>query len=1310
MHASSSGDNGMDNSNVFAGRIAIVGMSCRFPGGASCASTYWDFLNSGQSAIRETPPERFDIDAFYSPDPDEPGTTYSRVAGYVDDPFFFDRRFFRTSAAEAMEMDPQQRWMLELTWAALENAGLVPSQLRGTSAGVFMTTGEADYGRRTVWSGDPRGITTYSKLGNLRAMAPGRVAHILGLGGPAIFVDTTCSSSLVAIHLAAQSLREGDCDVAIAGGVNLILGPEETIGVARLKAMSPSGQCRPFDANADGYIRGEGGGVIVMKRLEDALAHGDRIDAVLAGSAVNSDGASNGLTAPNGAAQEAVIRRALARARARPQDVAYIEAHGTGTSLGDPIELSALRNVYARSVARPKPILVGSVKSQVGHLEGAAGMAGIIKAILILRHRHVPAQVNFSTPNPRFRWSDEQLDVARCRAPLDDPRALVGVSGFGITGTNVHLILAPRPTREVAANDADRQRVLTLSGRSAEARQRLAREFRTKLAASPVSLRDVCYTASVRRENFDHRVAFVGTTSADFIQAIDDFLQADASGTWHAGSSPKKPRLAFVFPGQGSWHPGVGAELYNGNWIFRKFADISLAQLGDGAARDVLQAILGENADAVRHHPGQLAHFVVCFSLARTWMELGLQPDLLIGHSLGEHVAAVIGGVMTLADGIKAVEARGRLFDSETPRGAMLAVAASIDELRQQFVFGTNLFVAGVNGRGQTVVSGTEEAVSQVQEAMAAAGKRFSLLKTYDTPGHSPLLRSMRESFRRELERLTFSVPTIPIVSTLTGKLATDAIARVEHWLDLVEEPVMFDDALHAALDGHTAFLEVGPGAALAKLARAAAGGDWQCAVSSLSDGPDGDDETETTGFAHACAHLYSAGHAIAWSKMYGNAPEPAELPTYAFDRERFELSPATRSPVAPALYKDPSRRGTSEAEAFATEATLAAQTAQHLAPAPASQDGTQVLIALREIAASVAPDTADFADDLPLVSQGMDSLALTELRVRLHQKFGKMAPMSMLARGASLIALAGWLGASSHGSRMPDGPGPLSDAPPEVRHDVDESALVVVLREGSGPVIALVHPVGGDVLCYEALAAAWPGDPSIIAVRHPYSDPGREVKYLSIGQLASLYRSAFVRAAGRIPDLLGGWSFGGLVAQEMAVQWEAKDIDAPPLLIVDSPLHGESFVTRLERIVSEFDGEEGSRLAATLLADARFDAMLDNDFFLAEARRRAHPDTFAHLARLHAACAAALARHRVRQVRASIHYALAGRGKTGASNDKVTARLRPLTDGNIIVTVFDDDHNSIVRAPSAGRLARLLNVVASDDAQVRRMTQADVS
>jgi malonyl CoA-acyl carrier protein transacylase/thioesterase domain-containing protein/acyl carrier protein len=905
--------------------------------------------------------------------------------------------------------------------------------------------------------------------------------------------------------------------------------------------------------------------------------------------------------------------------------------------------------------------------------------------MLILRHRQVPAQVNFATPNPRFHWEGAQLEIPRDGMPLGDGNAFVGVSGFGITGTNVHMILAEPDAAPDTAAQVARERVLTLSGRSPQARRRAASAWRAWLADTPAPMRDACHTASVRRDHFDHRVALVGTTKADFVAALDAFLAEDPTGHWHAGEQPRKPRLAFLIPGQGAWQPGIGRNLCEDNVLFRKHADACLGQLDADTAREVLDAIVGRTAEAVRHHPGQLAHFVVCYALARTWMDLGVQPDLLIGHSLGEHVAAVIGGVMSVAEGLKAVEARGRLFDTATPAGAMLAVAASVDELAARFAFGTDLFVAGINGPEQTVVSGTQAAITRVQDAMVAAGKRVSLLKTYGTPGHSPMLRSMREAFRQALEPLTLAAPAIPIVSTLTGALATDAIASVEHWLDLVEQPVRFHEALLAASDGKTIFVEVGPGAALSKLARAAAGGDWQCAVSSLADGPDGDEETESTGFAHACARLYSIGQKIAWRKLYGNAPRPAEAPGYPFERDRFELPFPEHVLAASAQGGTQHRRDIASGEVPLQHASHVAEIGTDIA----SVDVEQLLATLRTIAAAVTPDSVTLADDLSLVSQGLDSLALTELRVRLHQHFGRMPPISMLARGASLSTLARWFGASSGTTPIQE---PVSSDTQKAADAPGDHGLLVTLRNGAGPLVALVHPVGGNVLCYQDLANGWPGDPTIVAIRHPYADQDRPPAYLSIAQLASRYRAALLAAHGTLPDVLGGWSFGGIVAHEMAAQWEAEGRTAPPLVIVDTPLHEGEFATRLRALAGDFVNEDATQVVEAWLADPRFDTMLDRDFYLADVRRRAHPATFAHISRLHAVSAVALARHRPHQVRTRIDYALANRNAGGMSGTQVTQYLRRLTGGSVAVSVFDDDHNSIVREPSARRVAAFLD------------------
>lgn len=1260
--------------------VAIIGMAFQLPGDNDTPSAFWDFVTSAKVAIRETPADRFDIDAWHSADPDRSGTTYSRRAGYVGDPYAFDPEFFRISLAEALEMDPQQRWMLQLCWSALEHAGIVPSSLRGQRVGLFLTAGDVDYARRTVASGDPHRITAWGKLGANRAVGVGRVAFTLGLQGPAIFLDSTCSASLVAVHLAAQSLRCGDCDLAIAGGVNLILGPEETIGFARLQAMSRTDTCRTFDARADGYIRGEGGGVIVLKRMGDATADKDRVEALLIGSAVNNDGASNGLTAPNGAAQEAVIRQALAQAGAAPEDVAYVEAHGTGTPLGDPIELSALRNAYTRDVPRRSPLLLGGLKSQLGHLEGAAGIAGLIKAILVLRHRQAPPQAGFDTPNPRFRWDGAGMEVPRTGRDLPAEGGLVAVSSFGISGTNAHALLAPAPAVR-PTQQPDRMRVLTLSARSPAALGRLAAAYEEPLGPSGPGLRELCYTASVRREHWDRRLTLVGASRAEMAAALREHAAGVPSGRWHAGQAAPKSRLVFLFPGQGGWRPGVGGGLYRDNPIFRSAVDDCLARLAPGVATEVQRAILDRDPARARHDPGQLAHFVVLHSLARTWIRLGLSPDAVIGHSLGEHAAAVVAGVMSLDDGLKAVEARGRLFETLRPHGAMLAVAAGAERLETAFPLGTELFVAAINGPEQTVLSGTAAAVADAERALLDQGVRVSRVATYDTPGHSPLLAPILAPFRDALAPLRLKAPEIELISTVTGRRAGDDIATVDHWVDMVERPVRFRQALDSVARDGAAFLEVGPGKALSNLAKAASG-DWTRAISSLCDGPGGDEDPEPDGLAHACARLYCAGHSPDWQRLYGSPPPPVEAPSYAFDLKHIEL---------PAVGLNP--------RAGLQPVPVVAALGEGVGAAAASATTADMLAAVVDIVRPVVGDAVD--EGAALVTLGLDSLALTAIRGRLQQAFGRAVPLAWFAAGASLRSIATFYsdGAAPGSEGGPDGPAQAVVTPIPSVPSITPADHVLTLRDGSGPLVALVHPVGGDVLCYGELAAAWPGDARIVGIRHPEAEAGR-VRYRSHSELAQLYRRTVLKAVGRIPDIVGGWSFGGSVAQEMTSQWEEEGAHVAGLVAIDSPLPDGVYIDRIRRLVDGVGRVEDDDVLDLMIGHPQFEAIFDEQHGLGRLRDLADPATVERVFRIHAANAAALARHRPTAVRAPFSYALALRAGNAGHSEAAIRPLEALCTGPLRILGFDSDHFSIMRSPAIEAVAGFLGAAAKPHPQ----------
>ncbi|MFC2254532.1 type I polyketide synthase [Labrys portucalensis] len=1256
--------------------VAIIGMAFQLPGGNDTPTAFWTFLTSAKIAIRETPVERFDIEAWHSPDPDSSGTTYSRRAGYVDDPYSFDPEFFHISLAEALEMDPQQRWMLQLCWSALEHAGIVPSDLRGQRVGLFLTAGDVDYARRTVASGDRHRITAWGKLGANRAVGVGRVAFTLGLQGPAIFLDSACSSSLVAVHLAAQSLRCGDCDLAIAGGINLILGPEETIGFARLQAMSRTDTCRTFDARADGYIRGEGGGMVVLKRASEAMADKDRIEALLVGSAVNNDGTSNGFTAPSGAAQEAVIRQALARAGVGPDDVAYVEAHGTGTPLGDPIELSALRNTYSRDVPRRSPLLVGGVKSQIGHLEGAAGIAGLIKAILVLRHRHVPPQVGFDTPNPRFRWEGAGMVVSKTGCDLPAEGCLVAVSAFGISGTNAHAVIAPAPPAK-STQQPDRMRVLTISARSKAALVRLAAAHEEALGQSGSGLRELCYTASVRREHWDHRVALVGTTHDGMAAVLRDYRAGvSSSGLWHAGTAGRKQRLAFLFPGQGGWRPGVGGGLYRDNPIFRSAVDDCLARLAPNAATEVQRAILDRNPRRARHDPGQLAHFVVLHSLARTWIRLGVSPDVVIGHSLGEHAAAVIAGVMSLDDGLKAVEARGRLFETLRPPGAMLVAAAGADRLETLYPLGADLFIAAINAPEQTVLSGTPRAIAEAERWLTDQDIRVARVPTYDTPGHSPLLAPILTPLREALAPIRLQAPEIEMISTVTGRPAGEEVATIDYWVDMVEQPVRFQAALDVVAKEDVIFLEVGTGKALSNLAKSASG-NWTGAISSLCDGPGGDEDPEPDGFVHACARLYCTGRSPDWTRLYGGQPCPVEAPTYAFDLKHIEL-PAIGLP----LLADHRQLLT---------VTDGKQPSEVPAATSVSAPTADILALVVETVRPIIGDKVDANTDIALVALGLDSLALTAIRARLRQAFGSAVPLGWFASIATLRSIAAFY-SGNEPVQAPAAFAPVEAGakPIPLVRPMDTACHVTMLREGPGPLIGLIHPVGGDVLCYRDLVAAWPGDARIVGVRHPEAE-ANDIHHRSLGTLAQLYRRAIVDAAGSVPDIVGGWSFGGAVAQEMTAQWEDEGARFAGLVAIDSPLPDDIHTRQVRRLIDAVGKAEDDSVLERMVAHPEFKAIFDEGHGLSRLRSIADPTTVARIYRIHAANVAALAGHRPRPVRAPVFYALALRTEKTESSEAAVRRLRALTNGPVRILGFDCDHFSIMRSPAVEAVAGFL-------------------
>jgi acyl transferase domain-containing protein len=899
--------------------IAVIGMACRFPGGADSPEAYWEMMLNRVDGISTVPDDRWDIETLFDADPDAPGKVSTRWGGFLPDVDQFDASFFGISPREAAGMDPQQRLLLEVAWEAFEDAGLTTEELSGSRTGVFVGAHSHSNDYYLLQALDPDEMDIYTGTGTSHSVFSGRLSYFLDLHGPNLSLDTACSSSLVAVHLAIQSLRSGESDLALAGGVNVMLTPHFTIVASRMHMMAADGRCKTFDSRADGFVRGEGCGAVVLKRLSDALKDGDPILAVIRGSAMNQDGRTNGLTAPNGLFQQQVIRQALDNAGVKPAQVSFVETHGTGTSLGDPIEVEALDAVYGQTQAGDLPCILGAVKSNLGHLEGAAGIAGLIKTVLALQHGNIPANLHFQQLNPHIQLSGSrlQIDSQEHIWNTGSEHRFAGLSSFGWSGTNVHIILEEFHKEDEAQSQPDAAvlrdspSILPVSGRSPEALHALSAAYQQFFSTSDFSLADICYSAATQRSHHEYRLAVVGHTHEEMAASLEAYTRDELLPQLFTGhvEENRKPGVVFVFPGQGGQWLGMGRQLLETDPVFRTTIEDCATAFRPYVDWDLLEQLTASE-DTSRFDEIDVIQpvlFAIQVALTASLKAFGVTPDAVVGHSLGEVAAAYVAGALSLSDAARVICTRSRLMRRVSRQGSMAVVGLTIEQTDEYLKdFRDRLSVAVSNSQNSTVLSGDPDAMEEVLGKLRALNIFCRPVKV-DVAAHSPQMEPLRPELVSALSKIQPQATTLPLYSTVTGTPVAGRSLDAAYWGRNLRQPVLFSSAVNRlSKDGYGIFIECGPHPILLPAIEQQDQAQSTASLPRVTIPAMRRNEDEPKVLQAALANLYTVGYSMDWQKVFPGGGQVVPLPRYPWQRKRYwvQVKKATVDAMANWFYQ----------------------------------------------------------------------------------------------------------------------------------------------------------------------------------------------------------------------------------------------------------------------------------------------------------------------------------------------------------------------------------------------------------------------